>query len=326
MIGRAMAIAPSGQFVYTALVSRTLLGKWAGEAVAPADANHHPGLVGKSPRVELRGGRIKLRRTEPWLLRRQSPHYGTWGPPASRVTFRVGDTIERILKDRDELTVSRGGAGDLAITVVREGTLRAALGAIAHRQLDSGIKVDTDPRALAQPLYGLAEELERPDTQLVWLDASDPESQAHVRKVTAAPGPRVVVASAGSSPEGRRRLLDRLASERLGSFSSCSFFDVGAEFATPEAWLTYLRGLPTLRPHDLWIRISIGTEAIALHEDEYAFVSGWHLYVLKVWRCGIPGEPSQLAIVRASASVSDRNVMESTRLLASGDIAIREWP
>jgi uncharacterized Zn ribbon protein len=274
--------------------------------------------------LELKAGTITLRSTESWLSRHRNTHYRTSGQPASEVSFQVGDAVAASLQDGDTLTVFRGGATELALTVVRQGTLQAAIGAVSHKPLDPDTRIEEDPRAAEEWLYGRAQQLERPDTQLVWLDSSDPDYESQLRKIDEAPGPRLVIAIAGASPEARRLLNNRIASEQRGSrHSSCYYETIDARFARPQEWLAYLRGLPTSRPRDLWIRITTGRDVTVLREEEYACVPPWHLFVLKVYRVGVPGEPSQLAIVRDGPSLSRQAVIDSTELIARGGIAIK---
>jgi hypothetical protein len=102
--------------------------------------------------------------------------------------------------------------------------------------------------------------------------------------------------------------------------SSCRYIDVDERFATVEQWMEHVRGLPARRPHDLWIRVTVDPVATVLRDDEYAFVPPWHLFVLKVFRYGIPGEWSHLAIVREAPGVNKQTVIESTELVASRKI------
>jgi hypothetical protein len=116
----------------------------------------------------------------------------------------------------------------------------------------------------------------------------------------------------------------RVSAFRLSSEGGRWFVDVDERFTSQEQWLAYLRALPKRRPNDLWIRFTFKDASIVLREGEYGFTNPWHLFVRRVFTPGLPGQLSQLAIVRNHPAVSKEMVIESARMIASGLIEIRE--
>lgn len=170
-------------------------------------------------------------------------------------------------------------------------------------------------------MYRLADRLHRPDTTFVWVDVSDLQYQTVFENIPHMATPRLIIAIAGKDPEQRRRVNNRICeapSRPRGG--SCTFYDVDARFASREQWLEYLRSLPDARPSDLWIRIGVDGVETVVHEDEYVFRSPWHLFVQMVCRPGVPGEWSQLAIVRQHPPVTRQMVIDAAQLIASRPI------
>jgi hypothetical protein len=89
-------------------------------------------------------------------------------------------------------------------------------------------------------------------------------------------------------------------------------------------WLHYLRSLPRTRPTDLWLRISVDGVSTILQEGAYVFARPWHLFVQNVFRPGLPGEWSQLAVARDHPALTREIVIESTQTIASRRIEIRD--
>lgn len=95
-----MAIPISCQFDYTVVVNRTCSRALRGRATAAADSARHPGLVGDQPDLELTSGVVHLYRSES-PVRALDAHHGSWGCPASRASFRVGEALDAIVEDGD---------------------------------------------------------------------------------------------------------------------------------------------------------------------------------------------------------------------------------
>jgi hypothetical protein len=313
-------IGPPGWFTYTAVIHKDQTGTWRGRAHAAQDAARHPGLAGDQPQLELIDGTLTITCTESRSSQRRNPHYARWGAPASAVRLAVGDVPEAVARDGDELTIDRTGTGDCAFQLRTEGELNVGLGAIRN---DGGIKIEEDPRADETELYGVAAVLDADATSLVWLNISDPDHESVVRRIECLPAGPWVIAIAGQHAEERRRMNRRVAALRL-RFDGGSRWsvDVDERFSSKDEWLAYLRSLPKRRPDDLWIRFTARGESITLKEGEYGFMDPWHLSVQRVYTPGMPGQLSQLAIVRKHPSVSKEMVIESGRAIAFGRMEI----
>lgn len=346
-----MAIGPPGVFRYRAALTRTQLGGWVGSA-SPSDPARHPGLAGDRPEIEISAGILTLRGTEakrvPEAVTRELPrgrrftaflrglgqnvhrrpapplsHYDRWGPPASMVTIQVGDLIGAVAQDADVLTVFRAGTGDLGISLRRHDALVLGIGAVDVADLMSSACIDLDPRVQDQPWYGAQSILAREGTGFLWLNADFDNPHSARRAVETLPAANLVIAIAGKNREARRRLNQAVSEEsRALARSSCWYFDIDDRFTTREQWLEYVRALPTSPPPDLWIRISVDGTACTLRAGEYLRKSPWHLFVHRIYRWGIPGQLSQLAIVREHADVTEREVVASTERIASARITI----
>ncbi len=316
-----MSISPAAQCNYLVRVSRGAGGCWHGRADPASDDAYHPGLAGNRPEIELRDDVIMLRPTESGLSRARTPKYRDWGPPASEVSIPVGPAVSAVLAEGDVMVVSRLGTSDLAVVVLRGDALQLGLGAIACAPLGSEVTVQEDPRASEQWLYGIAATLEDPEATLVWIDLADPNCQSAINSIDDVPTKRVVIAIAGPEPAERRRMNNSIAAKRSPAWQSARWYvDVDARFATREQWVEHLRGLPKTRPTDLWVRFAVEGVTALLHEGEYRFESPWHLVVEKVYRPGIPGELSQLGLVREHPAVTKQMVMKSLRPIASRQI------
>jgi len=278
-------------------------------------------MAGSGPDLEVEDGVVTVRCTETPHDQWHNPHYQQWGPPRPWVSFPVGAALGKVLQDDDALTVMRGGAAALSVVVFRRDVLQAAIGAVSHFPLQPEVTIEEDPRADEQRLYGVAATLRRPRTSLIWVDAARWNVESLHSRIVQAGGERLVFAIAGSTRQERRQVNNAIASSRLGrGFSSCHYADVDERFSSPDEWRTYIEALPTRRPADLWIRFNCASESTALREGDHALVPPWHLFVLRVNRPGIPGDPSQLAIVRVGPNVTKEMVIRSTELVAQGQI------
>ena len=283
---------------------------------------HHPGAVGICPEIRLAGGVVTLRRTQ-GAETETNPHYEMWGPPMGEVSIPVGPCPEQVLNDGDVLTVSRWGAADVALIVRRRGALVAALGAVAHAACGPEVQIEEDPRALDARWYEVKNDMARPDTSLVLLDASVPDSTSQLQRVreARAVATRVLIAIHGGDPERRRALNHQAAQSRFDSGrGSAHYFNIDERFKTADEWLAYVQALPDRRPYDLWIRFTTPEGSAEVREDRYELLPPWHLFVQKVYRWGIPGELSQLAIVREQEGVTKESVIRSSEIIARRDV------
>ena len=311
-----MSIAPVGQFDYEVVLSWGA-GKWSGRA-APARDSRHPGLVGARPNLELSDGVVALHRTESAFF--VAAAYSQFERPASWISLRVGAAVEALAAEGDRLRLRRGGTGDIGITLVRNDAFILGLGAVVGLPLAPSMTVHEDPRAAEVDLYHVIRTIDRPGTTLVWLDPADQNFETTINSLRQLPGERLVVAITGPSAGERRAVNRRVAGPPFSSHASREFVDVEPRFATCEQWVAYLRQLPKVRPNDLYLRFSFEGGDIDVREGEQAFKRPWHLFVAKVQTPGLPGEWSQLAIVREHHAIDIQTVIDSTRMVASGHI------
>lgn len=320
-----MAIPVSACFNYAVVLSQHSTGSWRGRAKPAADAAVPPGLAGDAPDVELAGGVVTLKRTD---ASKGNPGDTFGRVPTSIARFRVGHAIEAIARDGDVLTVLRGGTGDLAATLARGDDFQIGVGAITSLvRRTTSIAIEEDPRAAEGQLYGVAAILEQPNTTLIWLNVSDPQHESVIEAMRDAPPGRLVIAIAGDNADERRRMNHRVAHLNAPlppGRSACWFVDVDERFSAKDDWLHYLRSLPGTRPTDLCLRISVDGVSTVLQEGAYAFARPWHLFVRNVFRLGLPGEWSQLAVARDHPALTRETLVKSTQTIASGRIEISD--
>jgi hypothetical protein len=306
----------------------------------------HPGLCGEQPDIAIESGTIVMRLSPPpdsragkepdppagWSWPARTLRKAIIGaaapsvhpqlerfPPASEVGLDVGVMIGTAIEQGDVLNIFRQSTGDWGLTVFRGGELQLAVGAVAAADLRGRAIVEEDPRAQEELLYRLKDTIAEARTRFVWVDASDPQRPRTLKNPSGSPPYRLVYAIAGQTREERNRANHALAGGPLpAGYSSCQYVDVDSRFADAEQWLAYVRSLPDERPSDLWIRLRIDDITTELREGEYAHVTPWHLYVERVYRFGMPGELSQLAIVKEMAGARREAVIEATKLVSSG--------
>ena len=310
-----MAIPLRSQFDYVISVIRDGSGGWRGRAETGDDRRPHPGLAGERPTFRLANGVVTLRQKQdtPTFLNRWFGQSTEETSP--RASFRVGTAAESVLEDGDRLRIRRGGTTDIGLTVFRGERFILGVGAIVGMASGPDIALKEDPRAAETMLQGLAAIIDRPDTTLVWLDRSSTEFDSAVEALKRGPkGHRVVVAFKGVDYQTRRNLSElRFRPET----SSCYYEDVDARFANRDEWLAYLRGLPTSRPTDLYVRFTLDGVASTVREGHHASADSWHMCVAKVFTPGIPGEWSQLGIARQHPALTAEILVDSTNAIAS---------
>ena len=314
-----MAIPSSGQLAYSIVVHGSPRGVWRGRADPTPESAFHPGMVGNEPDLHLSNGVLRLERTvgthspASWRLREPAT-------PVTGVAFPVG-SLGAVLNDGDRLVVSRGGTGDLGVKVVRQDAAILGLGAVIG-PFAPAIEITDDPRAHEERFYPVKRDLDDPHVTSLWLDVTDPDLDRVVEEIPdMAPGGRMVIAIAGGSADERSRLNQRLALGRRTSTSTW-YVDVHSRFATEGGWRAYIQGLPGARPDDLYIRFTIDGVHTDLQEGHYRERPPWQLYAHKVYRWGIPGEQSHVAIVQASLGLSQAALLEATNQIASRRIRI----
>ena len=317
-----MSIAAAGHFDYAVFLTRDA-GKWIGRAARGIRDSGHPGLVGTRPNLELSDGMVTLHRTESAI--HVAVTYTQFERPARLVSIPVGALLEAVAKEGDLLRLRRGGTGDIGITLFRGDDFLMGLGAVVGLQLAPTMTIHEDPRAAEVELYYAAKTVDQPDTAVVWLDPADPNLEATINNIDRLPGERLIVAITGPSAKERRELNRRVAWPPVSSKRrSTEYISVEPRFTSCEQWVAYLRQLPTTRPKDLYLRFGFDDEEIDVREGGHAFKRPWHLFVAKVYTPGIPGEWSQLAVVREHQAIDVQTVIDSTRLVASGRLEMTD--
>jgi hypothetical protein len=81
-----------------------------------------------------------------------------------------------------------------------------------------------------------------------------------------------------------------------------------------DSWISYVKQLPRDRPNDLYLRFTTGDQQINLCEGEEAFIGSYYVRVDRIYRTGMPGELSSMAIARMSAGVSKDMVVKSAEV------------
>jgi hypothetical protein len=319
-----MAISPAGQFDYVVPLTRRGEHEWGGRAMPPTETKYHPGIVGRQPDVVLSADTITLHRTEDALTFALDPHYRRWRQPRLRESFKVGPLLARVVEQSDVLHIHRGGTAEVGLVLSRQGVLVMALGAVRPGALGDGNTFTEDSRAGEVSLYGVRNSLDDPDWLFVWLNTSEADIETLAGRVDAVEGNRLLIAIAGEDPNARWQLNHRLATPSRGSRhrSACYYIDVDGRFATREQWLAYIRQLPQTRPLDLHIHFQLGTVSKVVLEHEYVSQTPWHLFVQRVYTPGLPGDLSQLAIVREHRGVTREMVLEAARTISSRSIVL----
>ncbi len=91
-----------------------------------------------------------------------------------------------------------------------------------------------------------------------------------------------------------------------------------------------MAGLPVWlsgeRPTDLHIGFEIDGQGLTVLEGDYVFQPPWHVYVERVYRPGLPSDPSRLAVVWTDPAIAKEMVIHSTRRIAEGRINFLDTP
>jgi hypothetical protein len=159
---------------------------------------------------------------------------------------------------------------------------------------------------------------------VVWLDAGDPQCDRLVDSIPdMAPGGRMLVLIAGGDAGARRRVHGLVGSpRRRAKARSGEFVDVGDRFRTEAEWRAYIDRLPRARPDDVYVRFTIDGVPIDVRERQYADQPPWQLYVHNVYRQGVPGTLSGVAIVAASLGMTQAAIVETADQISEGRIGL----
>src|SRR5262245_23857338 len=162
-----MSISPAGQFDYAVPLTSRGEHDWGGRAMPPTETKFHAGLVGRQPDVTLSADTITLHRTENARNFLLDPHYRSWGKPRSRVSFKVGPLLARVVEQSDVLYIHRGGTAEVGLVLSRQGALITAVGAVRAGALGDGNTFTEDSRARELSLYGVRHSLDDPSWSFV---------------------------------------------------------------------------------------------------------------------------------------------------------------
>src|SRR5215813_2098882 len=316
-----MSIPACGTFDYRVVVQRSIhrADRWIGQARSLRGSSSHPGLAGERPMFELECGHIKLSSTESKLSRITNPHFRKWRRlPLASASFEVGDAPAMALQPEDELSFYRESTGDLALTVIRNESLILALGAVTHLPIGGEIQVEEDPRLKEwnPDLAYTFDQLEDPDNQVFWIDVGAGNLEGQLAVISRTPqSDRIIVGIRGTPVEGGRGSIpagiwDKILRRSRGELSCCS---VETHFRDKNAWIDYLRQMPRERPKDFYLSFTIQDDRINLCEGDEAYLGAYHVRVERIYRWGLPGEFSMLAIARLSDSLTREMVMKSAK-------------
>jgi hypothetical protein len=194
-----------------------------------------------------------------------------------------------------------------------------------HVELSDGMlrlhRTDGDPSESALPSRDPAAAIRQVSLPVGRLDTvlEDGDRLLVSRGPTADVALIVVREAAAARRRVNHRINDR---RRRPKASSMAFIDVDDRFVSEDQWRAYIQSLPSTRPDDVYIRFTIEGVHMDLREREYRQHPPWQLYVHKVYRQGVPGETSHVAIVRASLGMSREASIEATEQIASRHVML----
>ena len=304
-----MAIAPWTCCHYRTVVDAAGDGRWSGIA----DDDGSPSLLDSRPSVIVANGRVTMARRA-----RKSREWSS----ASNASFDGGEALAAVLRRGDRLECWRGATGEIGVAVTRAESLVLGLGALGYAP-GAGLTIDHDPRIEERVLARNVRYIDRPGTHILWLDPKKPrELEARLREFDRGfTGVKLLAIVARSDDTAvQRELMQRTTEPPYGPPRDVtSFFLAAAErFATVEEWLEYSRALSTERPRDLWVRITSGARDCRVAEGTTATFEDWLVHVHRVHEPGLPGQFTQLGLVRANAGVSAAVLECSTAAVATG--------
>jgi hypothetical protein len=302
-----MAIAPWTCYSYRTVVA----GERDGELSGIADDNGAPSLLDSHPSVVVTNGRVTMTRRS--LAKPRCSH-------AASASFDGCHALATVLRQGDELSCWRGPTGDIGASVSRGGSFVLGLGSLSYTP-GGDITIDHDPRVEETELARDFRYISRPGTQILWLDPSKPRQlEDRIRDVEqGCPGVNVLAIVVRSDDAQVVRDLNRRTMGRARpSVNATVFLKAAERFSSVEEWLAYGSALSTERPRDLWLRIRSGSHERLVPEGTSDTVNGWLVHVLRVYEPGLPGDLSQLGLVRANLAVTPAMLESSTAAVARG--------
>jgi hypothetical protein len=300
-----MAISSRGCFDYRATLHADGLGAWIGTA---AD-DRHVSLVGPRPSVVLRRARLTL-------TRHRNVDAGEALAAAAHVD--VGHAPEAVLRNGDLLACRRDAATEITLSLIRDGRLRLHLGASAIMG-DTRLAIEHDPRVEDAVLAREIRYISKPESAIYWLDPSRPDDlEARLREIGApAPGVKLrAIVARTDDPALRLDLNRRTMQPGRYRDGAAVFLTASERFATLDAWLEHGRSLPTERPADLWLRVSIDGVEQRIPQGRTTTIGDWLVHVHRVYEPGVPARASMVGVVHTDTGVS-ASVLEAS----TGDVA-----
>jgi hypothetical protein len=281
-------------------------------------------MLGSQPLFALEKGHILLRSTETRFSALTNAHFREWGLPSASASFEVGHSPAAVIQERDRLSFHRLGTGDMALTIMRNESLVLGIGSLVGLPLGRQIEVEDDIRIKEMQLYDLADRFDwiaDLESHVIWIELGQGNLRAQLEAMNRIPRSEyAIVAIKGvTNEEGELTVAPGLY-EKLLNYDiadSTSYCEVDARFADKQAWINYVKGLPRGGPKDLRLSFAIGSERKELREGEEAFIGEYYARVERVYRNGIPGELSSLAIARMSPTLTKEIVIESSKLVAN---------
>jgi len=289
-----------------------------GQCRRPPGEGEWPARVGDCPFFELRGNFVTLRRSESWLSTLMDKRYRQWKRPVAEFTFCVGPAVAAIARPGDLVSVYNLGTAQKAVTIVRDGHLVLALGAVAGLPLGDGVRVSEDRRRRQWCLYDFAEKLHYPRTHVVWFDARENDVEKFCERVYALPRRiNLIVAVAGTrredwmwdGPPGLAALESRVRERE----NAVSFHHVKDRFRTEQSWRTYMDQVPRGMPDDLFVGVSIRGIHARLRDGETCQIESYHV---RVQRVGSVWGGSMLLLAHGSAGAAHAELGESLDALS----------
>ena len=314
-----MAIAPWTCYRYHTVFDVASDGEWSGIA----DDDGAPSLLDSRPAVAVSNGRVTMVRRS-----RKSREYST----ASNASFDGGEALAAVLRGGDRLECWRDPTGDIGVTVTRAESLVLGLGTLGNAPAPD-ITIEHDPRIDEVAHARDLRYIDGPGNRILWLDPKNPsELEARLREldrgITGVKVLGIVVRTDDTAVSGdllqrtmehpEIGLLRRMMKRPQTVTHAASFLTVPERFSNLEEWLQYTRALPTERPRDVWVRIQIGSREYQVVEGTSATLDGWLAHVLHVYEPGLPGQFTQLGLVRAAMGVTAAMLERSTAAVARG--------
>lgn len=324
-------IAACGTFDYSVIVERDTdtRHRWLGRACTLRDSSIHPGMLGSQPLFALEEGHILLRSRETRFSALTNAHFRRWGRPPASASFEVGPGPAAVIQERDQLSFHRLGTGDMALTIMRNESLVLGIGSLVGLPLGRQIEVEDDIRIKEMDLYDLADDFDTIadlESHVIWIELGQGHLRAQLETMNRIPrSEHSIVAIKGVLSKEEELIVEPGLYDKLLTYdiADCtSYYEVDARFADKQAWINYVKELPRGRPKDLHLSFAIGSERIELCEAEEAFIGEYYARVERVYRRGVPGELSSLAIARMSPGLTKEIVIESSRLMANAKYTI----